>query len=237
MRLTGFERLTLLFVGVVALVATTSARAQKETENVDRTVAFPAGGTLELRNFSGDVHITGTSGKDVVIRAVRRADRDRLDHIKLDVQTSGSTVSIQANKRDSGWDEHNNNVVETTFEIQVPASARLDIDVFSSNLDIKGVTGAEQLRTFSGRITVDATAAGASPSVAAHTFSGDIQAKLADNAKGDFSFDSFSGRLDSDLPLTMHSAGRRQFSGTLPGGGAGRALSFHTFSGNVRVTK
>jgi DUF4097 and DUF4098 domain-containing protein YvlB len=237
MRLTGFERFTLLPVAVLAFAASTSARAQKETENVDRTVAFPAGGTLELHNFSGDVHITGTSGKDIIVKAVRRADRDRLDHIKLDIRTSGSTVSIEANKRDSDWTEHNNNVVETTFEIQVPATAKLDIDVFSSDLDIKGVTGAERLKTFSGTITVDATAAGASPNLTAETFSGGIRAKLADSAKGDVSFDSFSGNLDTDLPLTMHSAGRRRFSGTLPGGSAGSTLSFHTFSGNVHVTK
>lgn len=237
MRLTGFARFALLSLGVIAFAASTSARAARETENVDRTLAFPAGGTLELHNFSGDVHITGTSGKDIVIKAVRRADRDQLDHIKLDIQTSGSTVSISANKLDVGWDHHDNNVVDTTFEIQVPASAKLNVDVFSSNLDIKGVTGSERLKTFSGTITIDASAAGASPNLSAETFSGDIRAKLAGDAKGDVSFDSFSGRLDSDLPLTLHSAGRSRFRGTLPGGKDDSTLSFHTFSGDVKVTR
>ena len=36
--------------------------AQKETETVDRTIAFSRGGTLKLKNFSGDVRVTGTSG-------------------------------------------------------------------------------------------------------------------------------------------------------------------------------
>src|SRR5438876_12387839 len=64
-------------VAVLALAASTVARAEEETEHFDRTLAFPSGGTLQLHNFSSDVHITGTTGNDLVIRAVRRARRPR----------------------------------------------------------------------------------------------------------------------------------------------------------------
>ena len=110
MRLTNYERLAIAvvaLVGAAAFTVSVYARVSQETENFNQTVAFPSGGTLELHNFSGDVHITGTSGKDVVIKAVRRASRDRLDHIKLDVKTSSTGVRIEANKRDSGWEDHN----------------------------------------------------------------------------------------------------------------------------------
>jgi DUF4097 and DUF4098 domain-containing protein YvlB len=222
-------------VAVLALAASTVARAQEETEHVDRTLAFPSGGTLQLHNFSGDVHITGTTGNDLVIKAVRRAKRDRLEHIALDIQTSGSTVTIDANKRDPGWQHDNNNVVETSFEIEVPASAKLDVDVFCSNLDIKGVTGAERLKTFSGHMTVDAAAAGAAPRLTAETFSGGIRVRLADSAKGDVYFKSFSGRFDTELPLTVHSAGHNRVSGAQPGSDS--TLRFTTFSGDVHLTK
>lgn len=256
MRLTEIGRMTVLAAALVAVPVAATA-AQKETETIDRTVRLPDKGTLKLRNFSGDVHITGTSGRDVVIKAVRRADRERLDHIKLDIQTSGSTVTIQANKRDADWDSrrHDDYVVETSFEIQVPSSAELDIYGFSSDLDISGVTGDQKLETFSGAITVagakaairahsfsgaieiDATGAGASPELTADTFSGRIRAKLSENAKGSVSFDSFSGSFDSEVPLTLHSANRRRIAADLPGGSNGGTLSFHTFSGSVQVTK
>ncbi len=77
--------------------------AQKETETVDRTVSIGDRGTLKLNNFSGDVRITGTSGGEVVVHAVRRASRERLDNIKLEITTNGSTVSIEANKRVPGY--------------------------------------------------------------------------------------------------------------------------------------
>jgi DUF4097 and DUF4098 domain-containing protein YvlB len=256
MRLTEIGRMTVLAAALVAVPVAATA-AQKETETIDRTVRLPDKGTLKLKNFSGAIHITGTNGRDVVVKAVRRADRERLDHIKLDIQTTGSTVTIQANKRDADWEDrrHDDNVVETSFEIQVPTSADLDVNAFSSDLDISGVTGDEKLETFSGAITVagakgairahsfsgnieiDATGTGTSPALSADTFSGQIRARLAGNAKGSVSFDSFSGSFDSEVPLLLHSSNRRRLSADLPGGSGGGTLHFHTFSGSVKVTK
>src|SRR5215211_3972088 len=101
-------------------VAAPAAAAQKETETVDRTVSIGNNGSLKLKNFSGDVRVTGTGGSEVVIHAVRRATRERLDNIKLEIKSSGSSVSIDANRRESSWREKNDNVVETDFDIKVP---------------------------------------------------------------------------------------------------------------------
>jgi hypothetical protein len=101
MRILASSALVLsLFVPQIAL------GAQKETETVDRTVSIGDRGTLKLNNFSGDVRITGTSGGDVVIHAVRRATRERLDAIKLEINTNGSSVTIDANKRVPDYTEN-----------------------------------------------------------------------------------------------------------------------------------
>ena len=46
--------------------------AAQETEKIDRTVSIGQNGQLKLKNFSGDVRVTGTSGSEVVIHAVAR---------------------------------------------------------------------------------------------------------------------------------------------------------------------
>lgn len=202
----------------------------KETERVDKTIPFPANGVLRLKNFSGDIHITGTSGRDVVLKATRRAGREQLDHIKLDISTSGSTVTIDANKKDAAWERerHNNNVVETTFELMVPAGADLDIDAFSSDLTVEGIDGDQQLKTFSGEIRVrDPKGA-----IDAETFSANISVIVPPNAKGDVSFSSFSGDLNTTMPIASTSWRKRSVDGTLPGGG-GRRMRFKTFSGDL----
>ncbi|HSG00349.1 MAG TPA: hypothetical protein VLA20_04420, partial [Vicinamibacterales bacterium] len=133
-------------IAALALVAAPAASfAQTQTETVERTLQLPAGGTVQLKNFSGNVRVSGSTGDEVVIKAVRRATRERLDHIKLDITESGSTIVIDANKRDEDWEERNNNVVETTFDIQVPAAARLDIHAFSSDITVTDVVGQQTL--------------------------------------------------------------------------------------------
>ena len=51
---------TALALLTLTLSAGPAAAQQKETETVDRTIAFSRGGTLKLKNFSGDVRVTGT---------------------------------------------------------------------------------------------------------------------------------------------------------------------------------
>ena len=203
----------------------------KETETVERTVPFPNNGTLHLKNFSGDIHIVAGNGHDLVIKARRSAPRERLDHIKLDVQSSGSSVTVNANKPDSSWTEKNNNVVETTMEITLPADARLDVDAFSSDVVIERVTGSQRLKTFSGDVTVrDPRGA----DIEAETFSGDIRVDAGSNAKGSVSFHSFSGSFEGPLNVTSMSRRKRDIEGSLPGG-SGPRLSFKTFSGDLTI--
>ena len=64
-----------------------------------------AGGTVTLENFSGRVEITGEPRSDVAIVAIRKATRERLDRIKLDIRSDGRSVTIEANKRDTDWGE------------------------------------------------------------------------------------------------------------------------------------
>jgi hypothetical protein len=243
---------------VAAVPLVVLAQDQKETETVERTLPFPSGGTLKLHNFSGTVRITVGSGRTFVMKAVRRGTADRLKEIQLSVESSGSTITVEANKRDRDTErrrnDDKNNVIETSFEIQVPSDARLDIDAFSSDITITGVEGRQALKTFSGDITasgsratmtansfsgdieVDLSGHGTSPDVEVETFSGAMRVRLADNARGDLEFNSFSGSFDAAFPVTLRSSSRRNVRAELPGG-SGQRLRFKSFSGTLRLVK
>jgi DUF4097 and DUF4098 domain-containing protein YvlB len=243
----------LLAACLAVTLASSQATAQpRETERVNRTIPFASGGSLVLKNFSGDIRISGSGGDQVVVKAVRTATRDRLDRIKLDIRVDGSTLRIDANRRDRSYDNDKENVVKTDFEISVPAQTAIDLDAFSSDVTIDGVEGAQKLHTFSGGITVrngtgpftlnsfsgsidlDLSASAGAPEIDAETFSGDIEARVPGDAGGDVRFNSFSGGFSSDLPLTTRSGGRKRFNGTLNARG-GNELRFKTFSGDVRI--
>jgi DUF4097 and DUF4098 domain-containing protein YvlB len=227
---------TVLALLLLALVATPAWAQRKETETVDRTLPFQSGGTVKLKNFSGDARITGTASNEVVVHAVRRGTREQLDNIKLDIQTSGSTIDIEANHRDPGWDRQNDNVVETEFEIQVPAATELDLHAFSGNLIVRGTTASIEAKTFSGDVDLDVSTAPTAPNVKAETFSGDIATRLPDVSNGHVRFNSFSGDFRSDFPVMLKSRSKRDISADI-GSGGGANLEFKTFSGDLKLVK
>lgn len=242
----------LLTALLLTLAFASPALAQRETEVVDRTLTTQPGSTLRLKTFSGRVEITGTDGDQVVIHAVRRARPDRLRDITLDIQQSGSVITINANSQRVRRD--NDNVVETDFEIRVPRQMTLDIKTFSAPVTIDGVTGphevdgfsaeirlsgvagATRVKTFSGNVQLRSAAWKDGDTVNVESFSGDVNLALPDTARGDLTFESFSGRFDSSFPVTMQSSSRRNFRGQLNGGGA-TGFRLKTFSGSVTIAK
>jgi DUF4097 and DUF4098 domain-containing protein YvlB len=210
------------------------SRGPRETETIDRTLPMPAGGTLRLKTFSGRVKITGGSGNQLVVHAVRRATRERLNDIKLEITQSGNTIEVDANHR--VVERRNDNVVETDFEIQVPAKTKLDVKTFSADVTVIGVSASQHIDGFSSTIIIESSDWADGNAIDVNTFSGDVRLRLPANARGNIDFNSFSGSFESDLPVTLNSSSRRNFRGALNGGGPGD-FKLKTFSGDVSIRR
>jgi DUF4097 and DUF4098 domain-containing protein YvlB len=227
-KLTRLSWMALLGALVMGTAGTARAE-QPETERIDRTVQIRAGGQLRLKNFSGHVTITGSNRGDMAVHAVRRAPRERLDHIKLDISETSSGVTIEANRKDNDWRDRNNNVVDTEFEIEVPADISVDVDVFSSDVTVRDVRGKQHVKTFSGTIDLS----GGEKDIDAETFSGDIAVKLVQGASASVDFDSFSGSIRADVPMNYRSSNSRHVRAEI--GSGGTEYFFKTFSGDVSI--
>lgn len=241
-------------LAIMALAPVVSPAAA-ETEHVTRTVALEPGGTLRLKTFSGRVTITATDRPDVVVDAVRNADRDRLARIALDVHREGDTVVVDANHHeDSWWGRGRNNVVETEFDIKVPRRTNIEITTFSAPVTVTGVEGSYHVHgfssfvrlqdaigpieahTFSGGVEIQARAWRPDQTIDVETFSGSVELRVPDDARGRVTFRSFSGHLNSDKPLTLRESGRRNLTADLGSPDGGR-LRFKTFSGSVHIDR
>ena len=239
-------------------LASVPAWATADTEQVSQTARLDPGGTLRLNNFSGRVTVTGSDRADVSIEAIRHGTRDQLERIRLDVRSDASTVHIDANKRERSWfDWGRSNVVETDLEIRVPRRTNLDLTLFSASLDVRGVDGFHKVQTFSsgvklddvngsiraksfsGAIEIRATAWADNQTIDVETYSGAVDLRIPESAKGSVQFESFSGNLHSALPLTLEASRRRRLSGQLGSGGAanGGRISVKTFSGSVSLDR
>jgi DUF4097 and DUF4098 domain-containing protein YvlB len=229
--------------------------AARETETVERTAPIARDGTLTVENFSGNVRISGTDRADVSVHAIRRATRERLDRIKLDVSSDGKNVRVNANRRDRDI-RNDENVVETDLTIEVPKGVSLRVTTFSSPVEVVDIVGTNHvLKSFSGRLRFDRVAApiegetfsatiagsltgGGDSRLQLKTFSGDIEVRLAPDTSGAVEFNTFSGGLDSDVPLAVRSKSGRSLRGHLGTEARDEAtLRFKTFSGDVRLVR
>lgn len=253
-------RNTILALALLGLVASPSlAREPETTEHVTQTLPLAPGGTLRLKSFSGAVRIGASDRPEVVIDAVRYGTRERLDRIKLRIYQDGpNTIVVDANSRERSWMEFSgrDNVVKTEFAITVPRRANLDLSVFSapvtvvgvegtfkahgfsSRLEFENVAGPVQAHTFSGAVVIREKTWAADQQIDVDTFSGNIELHVPDDARGDVRFNSFSGHLNSERPLVLHSGNRRSLHAELGNAADGNArLRFKTFSGSVRIDR
>jgi len=234
------------------------ARAD-DSQHFNQTLKLPSGGTLRLRGFAGHMTITGADTDQVSVDAVRHGSREWLEQTKIEMYVQGSTVVVRDDQSTHssswfGWPWHSS-IGETDFEIRVPHKTNLDINTFSAPVSIDGVEGSYKLHGFSSRLTLR----NAVGSVQAHTFSGaveihearwidpqtidvdtfsgSVQLRVPGDARGDVTFNSFSGRLDSVLPLIMHSSSRKAVKAELGSGGSGSTLRVKTFSGSLHIDR
>jgi DUF4097 and DUF4098 domain-containing protein YvlB len=238
---------------IVALASLPVTAAWDDTEHVSKTLPLEAGGTLRIKSFSGHVTVTASDRPEATIEAVRRGTRAQLDRVKLDIYAEGSnTVVINADRRESSWFFGRNTVVDTDLDVKVPRRTNVDVSVFSapvtvtgiegshsvhsfsSRLDLTEITGSVDAHTFSGAVKIWEKAWQSDQRVDVQTFSGNVELHVPDSARGSVTFRTFSGHLDSQLPLTLRSSNRKNLEAQLGNGDGGR-LSFKTFSGNVKI--
>jgi DUF4097 and DUF4098 domain-containing protein YvlB len=247
----------LLAVAAFAFCTLTVSARAGDTEHFSQALKLPPGGTLRLRGFAGRITITGADTDQVSVDAVRHGNRDWLDHTKIEMYVQGSAVVVRddESRHPSWFDWWHSSIGETDFEIKVPHKTNLDISTFSAPVSVDGVEGSYKLHGFSSRLTLR-NAVGSvqahtfSGSVEIHearwsdprtidvdTFSGSVELRVPGDARGDVTFNSFSGRLDSVLPLIMHSSSRKSVKAELGGGGSGSTFRVKTFSGSLHIDR
>ena len=165
----------------------------EQTERFSRKVRIGRDGRVSISNISGDIVVTGGSGDEVSIEAVKRArgDRSELARVEIVVEERAGRVDVRAEhdryQSDRG---RRGDSASVDFTVTVPASASLDVHSVSGSLKVTGVRGAVRAETVSGNVTTTDT-----PNLEhAKSVSGDVSLTGA-AAEGDLSAGSVSGSI------------------------------------------
>ncbi|HJZ71341.1 MAG TPA: DUF4097 family beta strand repeat-containing protein [Vicinamibacterales bacterium] len=165
-------------------------RGPEQADRFSRKVKLGRDGRVSVGNISGDITVTGGSGDEVSIEAVKRTrgDRSQLANVRIVVDDRPGRVDVRA-EYDSNRFTRNNNV-SVDFTITVPNGASVEVKSVSGSVKVSGVRGAVRGESVSGDVTTTDT-----PKVeAAKTVSGDVTLSGIQN-DGDLSASSVSGNV------------------------------------------
>jgi DUF4097 and DUF4098 domain-containing protein YvlB len=222
-------------------------RGPEQTERFTRKVKVGRDGRVSIGNIAGDITVTGGSGDEVSIEAVKRArgDAGQLAAVHIVVDERAGRVDVRT--------EHTgrNDRVSVDYVVTVPASASVEVKSISGNVKVSSVQGPLRAETVSGNLTtsatpriemaksvsgdVDLTDAGADADLTASSVSGSVHAKgLKARALdlGTISGDVVLANVECERLAVKSVSGEVEFSGALARNGRYNVTSH---SGNVRL--
>jgi DUF4097 and DUF4098 domain-containing protein YvlB len=201
------------------LLSSSGARANDRrdfTEEFHQTYSLGSGGSVELDNINGPVHISVWDQNEVKVDAVKYAGtKERLDEARIEIDSHPDHLSIRTKYPDHdhtfNWGSKNN-PAGVEYTLTVPRSARLDeIKLINGSLDITGTRGEVHASCINGKLE-------------AHNLSGRADLSTI-NGHLDATFDDLSGSsiklssVNGSVGLTIPSDSKAEIEASTVSGG------------------
>ncbi len=184
-------------------------RGPEQSDRFSAKYRIGRDGRLSLANISGDITVTGGSGDEATVDAVKRTRGDRvtLSQVRIQVDAAANRVDIRTE-----YPRMSHSNVSVDYTVTVPSGASIELHSISGTIKLAGVRGSVRVETISGSVTASDT-----PNV-----------ELAKTVSGDVSLSGIS--TDGDV-----TAGT--VSGTLTAKGLkAKRLDLSTVSGDIVLT-
>jgi Toastrack DUF4097 len=148
----------------------------EQTDRFSQSYRVGRDAALDLQNVSGDVRVTGGSGNEIRIEAIKRVRgrddsnaRRLLEELRSEITQVGNRIEVRTiYPRTSGRASGS-----VDYTVSVPASAAVSVKTISGDISVGSVNGEVRAETISGDLQVSAT-----PNLAmAKTVSGDVTAR------------------------------------------------------------
>ncbi len=142
-------------------------RGPEQTDRFSAKYRIGRDGRVSVSNISGDITVTGGSGDEVSVEAVKRTrgDRSRLGDVRIDASSAPGRVDIRTE-----YPRMSNTNVSVDYTVTVPNGVSLELHSVSGTAKVTGVRGGVRMESISGSVTAIDT-----PNVeVAKTVSGDV---------------------------------------------------------------
>lgn len=228
-----------------ALVTFSSDAFAKVREDFERVIPFSAGGSFEIENSNGSIHVTTWDETSVRIEAEKEAkSQAHLDDIEILVDGSGDSVSVET------IHHRKNNNGKVNYTISIPAEANVNVSTANGSVTIEGIHGHVDAKSTNGSLKlediigeVEAKTTNGSirttyqrATDGKHSFkttNGSVRVYLPSDAGGELEADTVNGSITVDFPIHLERNTRRHMRGRFGNGGG--SFEIETVNGSVKI--
>ncbi len=243
------------------------AAQASDVKEVHRTVPLDRDGRLRVKTYKGSVTVATWDQPQAEISARvepdgdDRYDREKVKWTEVRISGSGSSVEIKSDYDEVKYHDrhflgffgfHTGSLPFVHYRIQMPATARLEIEDYKSETKIadlksdlklhtyKGTAsianldGAAEIDTYKGQVHLDFSRFTRASRF--HTYKGDFEVRVPRDSRFDLDADAGRrGEIQSDFAMTTRASRhhRQRASGAVNGGGP--ELRFSTYKGSLRL--
>ena len=217
----------------------------KVREDFEQAIPFSTGGSFEIQDSNGSIHVKTWDEDTVRIEAEKEAkSQDHLDDIEIVIDGSSDSVSVET------VHHRRSNRGKVSYVISIPAEADVSVTTANGSVTIKGTHGHVTARSTNGSLKVegiigDIDARTTNGSIRAryeratdgsHTFkttNGSVRVYLPSDAGGDFEANTVNGSIKVHFPTNLTRTSRRHMRGSFGNGGG--SFEIETVNGSVKI--
>ncbi len=166
------QRIAGLFIVIVGLIALAapilrSQASEQNAERFQRSFTISPNGTLQVENYKGTIHITGSDGNQVVVDVTKRfeggSESDRkwwMENVQVNFHNQSDRVLVEV--KYPQWNcvfcwQGQNSTAAVELEIRVPRQINVAVDSYKPDIKIASVEGDLRIKSYKSPITIDST--------------------------------------------------------------------------------
>lgn len=155
----------IVIVGIVAL-ATPRLRSQGTTStdpsaHFQRTFNIAPGGTLDVDNYKGTIHVTGSDTNQVSIDVTKHFegnDSDRkwwMENVQVNFRNESNRVSVEVKYPNCTfcWQGHEY-TADVELEIRVPRQINVQVESYKPDIKVAGTQGDIRIKSYKSPIEI-----------------------------------------------------------------------------------
>jgi len=161
-----------VIVGVVALVAMSTPRLRSQSassgsdqaERFQKTFNIASGGTLDVDNYKGTIHVIGADTNQVTVDVTKRFDgndADRkwwMENVQVNFHNDSNRVAVEVKYPSCNfcWVGHDYTAA-VELEIHVPRQTNVKLESYKPDIKIAGTQGDIRVKSYKSPIELDST--------------------------------------------------------------------------------